>query len=185
MIIKDIKKSKIFLTNHEFIYLKILTKSDVTSSYVQWLNNHNVTKFTELKKKKYNTNDVLMYVNEKYKSKSDFLFGIFYYKKHIGNIKLGSVDYYHKTANLSYFIGNQKYWGMGITTLVIGEIVKIAFEILALSKINASVYENNKSSLSVLEKNNFVKEGIKRKDRVFDNKRIDCINYGLLKKSYE
>ena len=71
------------------------------------------------------------------------LFGIFYYKKHIVNIKLGSVGYYHKTSNLSYFIGNQKYWGMGITTLVIGEIVKIAFEILALSKINASVYENN------------------------------------------
>ena len=40
-------------------------------------------------------------------------------KIHIGNIKLGPIDFIHKNALISYFIGEKKYWGKNITTMAI------------------------------------------------------------------
>ena len=45
---------------------------------------------------------------------------------HIGNIKLGPINFIHKNAVISYFIGEKKLWKRGYTTLAIEEIIKIA-----------------------------------------------------------
>jgi len=70
-------------------------------------------------------------VEEKYKSNNDLLFGIFFDSYHIGNIKLGPIDFIHKVSDVSYFIGEKEYWGKGIATL----IIKILFK-LPLTKLN-------------------------------------------------
>lgn len=66
-------------------------------------------------------------------------------------------DVYRNNGEIGYWIG-QEYWGRGIGTWVVGEIVRIAFDEFSLYRVYAEVFENNLSSLRVLEKNGFMKE---------------------------
>ena len=64
------------------------------------------------------------------REKVDKLYGIFFKKKkseiHVGNIKLGSIDWNHKTANVSYMIGEKIFQRKGIASYSLKKITKIA-----------------------------------------------------------
>ena len=167
------------------IFLKELVKKDINKNYISWMNDYEVIKYTEQRLKKNTYKDVLNFVLEKKKSKTEFLYGIFFKniktKKfiHVGNIKLGPINYYHKRAEISYLIGDKKFWNKGIGTLAIAEIVKIAKKRFKLKKLNAGMYKLNKSSINVLKKNQFKLEGIFKSHIKFENKRYDSYSYGL------
>ena len=115
----------------EVIILKKLNlKKDISNKYQNWMNDFEVHKYTEQKYIKHSLADIRNFVREKNKSKNEFLYGIFLKKNnlniHIGNIKLGPINFIHKYAEISYFIGEKELWGKGYTTLAIKEIIKIA-----------------------------------------------------------
>ena len=101
-------------------------------------------------------------------------------KKHRAQQKLGKINPNHKTADLSYIIGDKAFWGKGIASKMMQKMVNLAFEQLELEKIVAGVYATNLASISVLEKNKFVVRQTKR-PIYFQGKRIDGLVYGRLK----
>ena len=173
---KDLK-----LTISKSLHLKILSVNDITSSYIDWLNDYEIVKFTEQRHFRHNLNRVKQFVRDKYNSPKDFLFGIFNEGEHIGNIKLGEVNIYHQTSELSYFIGKKDFWHKGVATRCVKRIVKFGFEQVGLKKITAGYYEINKASQKVLEKSGFEYEGTRISDRLFEGKRVNYINMGRLK----
>ena len=90
----------------EKIHLRTIVVEDVLENYVNWLNDYEVTKYTELKYFKHTLEIVANFVNQKYHSKNDLLFGIFLENSHIGSIKLGNINLHHMSSEISYFIGN-------------------------------------------------------------------------------
>ena len=112
------------------ILKKLDSDKDITKKYQKWMNDFEVHKYTEQKYQKHSIADIKNFVKEKNKSKNEFLFGIFLKKNglntHIGNIKLGPINYIHKNAEISYFIGEKEMWGKGYTTLAIKEIINVA-----------------------------------------------------------
>ena len=180
MSIKNLVKKKIKIKVNEKIFLKVLTLKDVTKPYVQWLNDYEITKFSEQKYLKHTLESTKNFVNKKYNSKNDLLFGIFFKDTHIGNIKLGPIKFDHMSAEVSYFIGIKKFWGKGIASKCVKTIVQLAMKDLGLKKINAGYYENNIGSAKVFEKCGFVVEGVRKSDIIFEKKRIDCVLVGYL-----
>ena len=63
------------------LYLKLLTINSVNQNYVSWLNDYTVVKFTEQRFTKHNLLSVKKFLKNKLKSKNEFLYGIFLYKK--------------------------------------------------------------------------------------------------------
>ena len=59
------------------ILKKLDLKSDITKKYQDWMNDLEVTKFTEQKYKKHTLKDIRNFVREKNNSKNEFLYGIF------------------------------------------------------------------------------------------------------------
>ena len=178
----DIPDKKEFLIEvSSDLTLKILQPSDVADQYIAWMNDEEIVQFTEQNKIKHTKDTVTYFVQSMLSSEENYLFGIFYQNLHIGNIKLGPVNFLHQKGDISYIIGNKSFWGKGIATVIIGEIVNFAFQTLQLQKLYASVYENNIGSSKVLLKNGFIKEGHYIKDILFNGKRIDQFRYGLLK----
>ena len=119
------------------IFLKELTRKDVTKNYVEWMNDYEVVEYTEQKYKKHTTKNVTKFVINKQKSKNEFLYGIYLKnkkKKHIGNIKLGPINFIHRYGEISYFIGDKSYWGKNYATKAISEIIKIAKNEFKLKK---------------------------------------------------
>ena len=61
------------------IQLKEITQKIVSNEYVKWLNNYEIVKFTEQRFRKHTKKSVIEFVNEKKRSKIEFLFGIFFF----------------------------------------------------------------------------------------------------------
>lgn len=172
---KDIK-----IKVDEQILLKVLRLNDVSESYVEWLNDYEVTKFTEQKYFRHTLESTKTFVSQKYNSEGDLLFGIFLDGTHIGNIKLGPIKFEHMSAEVSYFIGEKKFWGKGIASKCVETVVHFAVTKLGLRKINAGYYENNIGSAKVFEKCGFVVEGNRISDVIFEDKRISGVLVGYV-----
>ena len=166
------------------IFLKKLNSKNVTKKYVQWMNDYDVMKYSDHSLKKHTINDVVKFVKDKQKSKTEFLYGIYLKngkkKEHIGNIKLGPINFIHRHGSISYFIGNKDCWGKRYTTKAISEIIKMAKNKFKLKKLRAGVIEINIGSKIVLEKNNFKQEGILKSQQLFQGKRYNIYCYGLI-----
>jgi len=66
------------------------------------------------------------------------------------------------SAEIGYWIG-EDFWGKGITTEAIRQMVEYTFYYFDKIRIYAEVFENNKASMCTLEKNGFYLEGVRRK----------------------
>jgi len=172
------KNNKLILIIKKNYHLKLLKTKDIKKEYISWMNKNEITKFTEQKFKKQTYSEIYKFVKQKYKSKNDFLFGIFFKKEHIGNVKLGPINWYHKSAEVSYIIGKEDFWGKGLATRAVQRVVNFATKNLKLHKINAGYYENNVGSKKVLKRCGFVVEGKKKSEIIFNKKRIDLILVG-------
>ena len=148
------------------IKLKKLTKSDVKAKHISWMNDYEVTKYTEQRFYKYTLKSINNYIDSKLLSRDSILLGIFFNDEHIGNILISCVDKKHLSCNLSYLIGDKKKWGQGIGTFVVSEAINFIFSEHKLTKISAGCYKINKGSIAVLKNNNFVLEG-EKKNRLF------------------
>ena len=167
----------------KIILRKLNLKKDISKKYQNWMNDLEVHKYTQQKYTKHSLINIRKFVREKNKSKNEFLYGIFLKKNnlniHIGNIKLGPINFIHRIAEVSYFIGEKELWGKGYTTLAIKEIIKIAKK-MGLKKLKAGFYEMNIGSKKVLEKNNFKLEGKFKSEIVYKGKRYNVYWFGKI-----
>jgi [ribosomal protein S5]-alanine N-acetyltransferase len=76
-------------------------------------------------------------------------------------------DVYSRNIEIGYFIG-ESYWGKGIATKAVEQLLELLIKNYNVVRIYASVFENNKASMRVLEKNGFHLEAIHKK-AVFKN----------------
>lgn len=162
---------------------KLNPTKDISNKYLKWMNDLEIHKYTQQKYTKHTLSKIKKFVKEKNKSKNELLYGIFLNKNnlnvHIGNIKLGPIDFIHKTGQISYFIGEKEFWGKDYGTLAIKEIIKIANK-MNLKKLKASVFEMNIGSKKVLEKNNFKIEGKLKSEIIYKGKRFNSYLFGKI-----
>lgn len=69
---------------------------------------------------------------------------------------------YSNRAILGYDLA-RKYWGKGIASEAVREIIRFGYEKMELNRIEAETIEDNHESRSMLEKPGFVLEGIRLK----------------------
>ena len=79
-------------------------------------------------------------------------------------------DVYIKSAEIGYWLG-ESFWGKGISTEAVGQMTEYAFYYFDLVRLYAEVFESNKASMRVLEKNGYYLEGVRRK-AVFKNEKL-------------
>lgn len=169
------------------IFLRQIELDDCTTSYVNWLNDLEVTQYLETKWATNNLETIQNFVDSQRSNEHSVLFAIISkeYDTHIGNIKIGPVNKHYKHADISYFIGNKTYWNKGIATDAIRLICKFGFQELGLNKIEAGAYESAIASWKALEKNGFKREGVLREHVRLDGKYISVFRYGLLKNEWK
>lgn len=164
------------------IKLKILEVNDVTKEYVGWFSDKDVIKFSQNQYRKFTLSGQKKYVKECLKNKNIKLYGIFYKKKHIGNMCLTGLISPNKSSEITYVVGDKSLWGKGVASQAISKIISIAKKKYKLNKLFAGVADKNLASKKVFEKNNFKLEGIRKKHLFINNKFYNQLDYGLLLK---
>jgi RimJ/RimL family protein N-acetyltransferase len=71
-------------------------------------------------------------------------------------------DVYVMSAEIGYWLG-EPFWGQGIATEAVRQMVDYTFYYYDIVRLYAEVFEINKASMRVLEKNGFYLEGVRRK----------------------
>ena len=77
-------------------------------------------------------------------------------------------DVYRRTAEIGYFIA-EEYWDKGIATEAIKQLVEYIEKNFDIIRIYAEVFEYNKASMKVLEKNGFYLESVRKKAAIKNN----------------
>ena len=86
----------------------------------------------------------------------------------------------YKSAELGYVLGT-RYWGKGIATHVVKQVLKAAFtELPHLERLQALVFLENVASQRVLHKAGFQREGVLRKYEFIKGKSRDMVCYSFL-----
>jgi len=89
-------------------------------------------------------------------------------------------DVYRKTGLIGYWLA-EELWGKGIMTEAVKLITEYAFQNLDLIRLQAGVLSKNPSSMRVLEKAGYVKEGILRRSVIKRGEILDEHVYAILK----
>lgn len=141
------------------IFLRSVGEEDCTQKYLNWLNDEKVTKPLGTTHRNQTIDTIKDFVNQMRESKDDYFFAIFYKDEHIGNIKLGSINWNKKEGDISYFIGETQYWGRGLATQAVEAVTNFGFKELKLKTIKTQVFETNVSSAKVLKKCGYTENG--------------------------
>jgi ribosomal-protein-alanine N-acetyltransferase len=146
------------------ICLRPITIEDANDIYVSWLNDKEVNQFLESRFVFATKENVKNFIETTISSDSNVFFAIceMQNNRHIGNIKLGPINKYHKRADIGILIGEKSCWGKGYGAEAIKLITEYAFDILGLKKVNAGCYSNNFGSEKAFQNAGFQREGLFR-----------------------
>ena len=150
---KSLKNIEIKIVKRKDIDLKILKK------WVSWLNDKEVTKFSNQRFKKHTVMSQKKHLIYKLKRKDNLLFKIEYQSIFVGIIEIGNIDYNNKNCELMYFIGDKKLWSKGVGTKIIQKAIKYIRKNMNIKKVYAGCSKRNKASIKILQKNKFEIEG--------------------------
>lgn len=177
MAIKEINPK---LLHGEKVRLQLIDQSFCTQQYVDWLNDPKINRYLESRWVKHDLQSVKSYIEQMQSDPKNYQFVIIEKasNQHIGNIKLGPIDFNNQRCEMGYFIGNQGFWGKGLASEAIQVACTIGFEELNIFTIIAAVAGQNIASIKVLEKNGFIRVGIyKDALKVNQNQRDDHVFY--------
>lgn len=102
----------------------------------------------------------------------------------IGSIGLTSHNTYQSRIEISYDLAKE-YWRRGISTRALNVVLKYAFEVLRVNRVEASVSCDNIASKNLLLKCGFVLEGILRQHRYHRGRYVDVYFFSMLKSDFE
>lgn len=166
------------IINGRNIFLRKLNISDVNKDYLKWLNDPQVNRFLESRFEKWSLRKLKNYVKSVNKNKA-YLFLAIISKdnnRHVGNIKIGSVNQYHKFGEIGIIIGEKQVWGKGLGREAIELATRYAFKKLKLNKLIAGIYANNAASYKAFIKAGYREAGRLKKHRFFKGRYVDEIS---------
>src|SRR3972149_2198414 len=100
------------------IYLRDISLSDAyNKDYCKWMNDQEVVQYTESRFQKHTVRTLRSYILHVNSSNNVFLAIVLKDgDRHIGNIKIGSINPVHHTADIGIIIGDKSCWGKGYGT---------------------------------------------------------------------
>lgn len=152
------------------IKLKKATMKDLSISWIKWLNDKEINKFSKKSNKIHTFISQKKYLSKIFKSRSKILFMVVYRNRDIGTMLISKISKKKNECEISYMIGTKKLWNKNIGTKMIKSISNYIFENFHLKKINAGVREDNLPSQKILLKNGFKLKKVKKLD-IKKNKR--------------
>jgi [ribosomal protein S5]-alanine N-acetyltransferase len=168
------------------VYLRPLERADLSEIYLGWLNDPEVTRYTETGTFPTTAQDLERFHQEVTGSRSQVILAIVHTQsgRHIGNVKLGPIHWVYRSATFGILIGEKKFWNKGIGVEATRLMVEYGFYRLNLHRIDLGVYAEHESAVHAYEKVGFKVEGRLREDVFQGGEYKDRLWMGLLRSEY-
>ena len=117
------------------IALRPVLEGDLNPTYLGWLNDPLTNGWSE--RRRFPTSEQEMRSFFERDSRSRLLLAITAKTKHVGNILLSDIDFFHRRAELSILVGDRGQWGTGVSAEAIYLLTRHAFTVLELNRLYA------------------------------------------------
>lgn len=170
----------------ESIYLRPLGREDAGETYLGWLNDPEVTRYLETGAFPTTLAELERYCEGLADQRDQVMLAIVDREtdSHIGNIKLGPINWIHRRATLGILVGDRRFWGRGVGTEATRLMVEYAFDRLGLNRVDLGVHAEHAAAVRVYERIGFKVEGRFREDLFHEGRHRDRLWMGLLKSEY-
>jgi [ribosomal protein S5]-alanine N-acetyltransferase len=145
---------------------------DVTARYVGWLNDPEVNRYSRRAGRKTTIADAHRYLAQLRPDEHILVIRTAVHG-HVGNLKLGPVDWDNSRADISILIGETAAWGCGIGSEAIYVLSRHLFHTVGLNRLEAG--SHNPAFLRLVEKLGWTREGVLRQGARQDDRLVDHI----------
>ena len=166
------------------ILLEPMVAAQVTSAYVDWLNDAEVNAYLEVRHHRQTIDGAMAYVAARIAEPHTCLFAAHENGRFIGTVKLDSFRPYHGTAMVAFMLGEKSVWGRGLGSQMVMAACHFGFQRIGLRKINAGCYGRNIASHKLLAKCEFSLEGCQTDQVMTKDGPDDVLIFGLLASAY-
>ncbi len=155
----------------------------VTPTYVSWLNDPEVSRFLESRFVEQTLGSVTDFVSTMAQDQDVLFLAIERADdgQHIGNIKVGPVNWRHSTAEVGILLGDKSTWGLGYASEVITAVSTYALDRASLVKLTAGAYAANVGSVKAFERAGYEIEGRRIAQVVTTGGRDDVVLLGRVR----
>lgn len=159
------------------LYLRKITAEDISKIVLSWFNDKELMKFYTNSKKKITREILLKSIENGERNGNQFTYGIYHIEdqKLIGTIKLGPINFNHKTSDLVALIGDRNYLGKGLSVEAIKLGNELAFKEFDIIKLHGGMYESNIPSIKAYRRAGWIVEGRLKGQFLVDKTREDRI----------
>lgn len=159
--------------------MRPLRPEDVSERYVAWLNDARVNEYSDRRfHGPYTLDDAVAYTRSM--RQDEILLGVFLPDRgHIGNVKIGPIDWGNEAAEIAIMIGDTGVWNTGVGTEAMYVAARFLFKALGLHRADAG--SCNPAFLRVaVEKLGWSIEGRQRERIRISGRYVDFLWLGLL-----
>jgi RimJ/RimL family protein N-acetyltransferase len=141
----------------ERLIIKNITKEDVSSNYLRWLQDEINLKFIVSANETNSLENLKNYIEKKNLEKDVIFLAIFdvHNKLHIGNVKFEPVNIIKKYAVMGILIGNSDYKGIGIAEEVLTNTFQFLYKKLSINMFLLGVNIHNIPAIKAYKKIGF------------------------------
>jgi len=152
-----------------------------TPEYLSWMNDDKVNKYNSHGHKTYMQDDIDKYIYESSRDNHKMVFAILEDGKHIGNCAIQDIHYQNESAEISWMIGDKRYWGKGIGTMCGKSMLAHCFSWYHLHRVWLGTSALNVAMNKIAINLGMTKVGTLRQALYADNIYQDVIQYDILK----
>lgn len=166
------------------LYLRALMPSDLDGPYLEWLNDQETTRFLDTGRVPTSRTSLEGTFQAK---QADSLWLAIVDRKtdqHIGNIKLGPIQWVHRCGSLGILIGDRGFRGRGYAREAMELVLQHAFTQLGLNKVTAGAYADHVACLELFKRLGFSIEGRQRRHLYREGAYHDKILMGVLREGF-
>jgi ribosomal-protein-alanine N-acetyltransferase len=169
------------------VYLRPLEFEDLNERYLSWLNDPVVSRYLESGIFPSTREDLEKFFRQVTASRDQVMLAIVNKEtdQHIGNVKLGPINWVHRKATFGILVGDKQFWNAGIGTEATQLTVEYAFFRLNLRRIDLGVYAEHEAAVHSYERVGFRVEGRFREDLFHEGQYKDRLWMGLLSSEYK
>lgn len=159
------------------LYLSCFTQGHVNTSYICWLNDPNVVKYSNQRFISHTSETCLQYLQTFVGTHNRF----YAIEELATGRMLGTLTVYanlhHQTADIGILIGSQQHWGQGLGQ----EAFELAMRVLAstgqIRKVTAGTMACNAGMVKIMERSGMHLEATRKAQELLDGQPVDVLYF--------
>lgn len=172
---------EVIFLNPNQLRILTFTEKHITSTYVGWLNNKDIVRYSETRHLKHTYESCYAYW-QSFQNTPHFFLAIECCDQakwmHVGNIN-AYVNVKNNIADIGILIGEERYWGKGIGLMAWKAVCNYLFAVHGIRKITGGTLSNNKAMLKIMKRAGMIEDGRRIRHYICDGEEVDICHYAL------